>query len=169
MWITADEFDFCVGTVPGPAGTTSWPAHQINTGKYGSGVAMITLNSTYAGATIYCLETATGDGSASTAWTLIGSTSNIYYRKTNTGASAIGDLPDTYGARALFPAAGLAVATTGAGCAYLIEFKSDDLDDGYPYFAVTVSAAALSTTCALAVDYILKPRYPQNTMLLATS
>ena len=146
-------------------GTTAFPCRVVQLSKYGSMVAIVSLNnpSTLAiWVNSYSTLTPAGAG-AGTTYPLI-SAGN--YRISTSTAS----LSDTLGARVALATTAIAVTadTTSDMVNYYIELKSDDLKDGYPYVAIAISTSATAST-GMCVNYIMKPRYPQVTQVTAIS
>ena len=163
MWITSDEFNFfdacsMVGCSTASQ-TTCETTAVVNMGRYQSMVAVLTYGNNlvttsncyvraFPSATCAATETT---GTAAPYWN---------YRYASSGT-------DTLSARAACATTGvITLASTNGGIA-LLEIKSEDLPVGYPYVAVTVSAAA--TQRAVSIVYVMKPRYLENTMLTALS
>jgi len=83
------------------------------------------------------------------------------YRKT----SAVGT--DLTGALTDIAATGLAVAADDDGKAILIDVDPAALTDGYPYLMVTATPGGSATVCLIAIQAILRPRYPQAVQVSA--
>ena len=172
MWLTTDELNFVVGCPPADLNgvSTAFPCNVVNMAKYASMVAIVGCGagSTYR---IYAQY-------ASTASLTPGSTGNFCignYRLSGLGTTA--STCDLLGTRTALTTTGsssvcIAATTQGFACvgstpnvnAY-IELKADDLPTGYPYVAICVSTAAQAHPCA--VTYVMRAKYPQNTMLPA--
>ena len=172
MWFTTDEFNFFPALKPefyDNTITSAFPAKLVNLGKYGSMVAVVSLNnpSTLAiWVNSYSTGTPGGAG-AGTTYPLV----NASYRKSTATVStnATGSGAETLGARTAMGTTAITVTlATTSNTNYYIEVKSDDLSDGFPYVGIAISCSATAST-GMAVNYILKPRYPQNAMMTAVS
>ena len=162
MWLTTDELNFVVGCPPADLNgvSTAFPCNVVNMAKYASMVAIVGCGagSTYR---IYAQY-------ASTASLTPGSTGNFCignYRLSGLGTTA--STCDLLGTRTALTTTGSSSvnvsATTTPNINVYVELKADDLPTGYPYVAICVSTAAQAHPCE--VTYVMRPRYPQNTML----
>ncbi len=166
MWLTTDEFNFLNALQPLDvnANTTCFPCRAVNMAKYDSMVAIVSM----------------GQGSTNVIWVNTASTATITpgsagrvipcnYRVG--GQATTASTCDLLAARTAYATTGLSVsATTTPNVNYYLEIKSADVlatTDGYPYVAISVSTAAQANL--LSVNYIMKPRYPQNTMMPAAT
>ena len=162
MWITSDEFNFfnacsLVGASTSSQ-TTSETCSVVDMGRYQSMVAIIQIGTNnVTTSNLYVLQQA-AVSTAPTATTAVYAPFNYRYASSGT---------DVLSARAAGVTTAATVMTTTAGMTYLVEVKSDDLKDGYPYVSVSVSSAAAGRPVAVA--YVMKPRYPMNVMMTAIS
>ena len=175
MWLTTEELNF-VGALPSQdvnGVTTAFPCLAVNMAKYSSMVAVVQmgLGSTYR---LYMQY-------ASTAAVTPGSTGNfcIGRARANGGSGATtpstADLLTAYTALVTTGSSSVVVMTTTAAtftplassqnCAAYLEIKADDLPTGYPYVALVISTSAQAHP--VSVTYVMKPRYPMNTMMPA--
>jgi len=164
MWLTTDEFNFVAAcqSIDHNAVTTAFPCRVVNMGRYQSMVAMVNMGagSTYEIYVNYASTTTITAGS--TGGYAIG-----YYRYS--GAATAASTCDTLSTRAAMSttASWDFDATGSPNCTGYLEIKSDDLPNGYPYIAVSISNSAQAHP--VAVNYVCKPRYPQATMMIAGS
>ena len=167
MWLTTDELDFvyACASVDLNANTTAFPCRTVNMGRYESMVACIQMG---AGSTyevyLQCASTSTGVTG--------GSTGNmVAYNYRVSGSAANASTCDTLCARAAVAstaAAGTSIdSTTSPNITMYCEVKSQDVPEGYPYVGVVISTAAQAHPAS--VLYVCKPRYAQQTMLIAMS
>jgi hypothetical protein len=138
--------------------TTSETCSVVNMGRYQSMVAAISIGSNgVTTSNLYVLQQAAVT-TAPTATTAVYAPFNYRYNTTAQG--------EVLSARAAGATTAATVMNSTAGI-YLVEIKSDDLKDGFPYVSVSVSSAAAQR--AISVTYVMKPRYPQNVLMLAVS
>ena len=161
-WISSDEFNFMNAcTMVGAssaAQTTSETCSVVNMGRYQSMVAIVNIGTNnVTTSNLYVLQQA-AVSTAPTATTAVYAPFNYRY---NTAAQG-----EVLSARAAGATTAATVLNSTAGM-YLIEVKSDDLKDGFPYVSVSVSSAAAGRV--VNVLYVMKPRYPMNTLMLAVS
>lgn len=84
------------------------------------------------------------------------------YRKT----SAVGT--DLTGAlTAATAAAGATMSASDDGKSFLIEVDPAALTDGFPYLKVTATPGGSASVCLIAVQALLRPRYPQDVQISA--
>jgi hypothetical protein len=178
MWLTTDELNFVpalgkfnceLGTTLS-LGSTTFPCRRVQLSKYDSMVAIVSLDSpstTVIWVNGYSTGTPAGAGAAST-YPYV--PSNYRYTTATVSTNATGSGCEVLSTRAVTPTTGIAVTAATTSCmTYLIEIKSADLREGYPYVAIAVSTSGTATTQGLCVNYVLKPRYPQNAMMTAIS
>lgn len=176
MWYTTDEFNFIPGLQPFnyetalALGSSPFPCRRVNMGKYGSMLAIVSLNNPSTQViwvNSYSTGTPGGAGSGTT-YPLV--TGNYRYSTATVSTNLTGSGSEVLSARTALPTTGIAItAATTSLINYYIEVKSDDLIDGYPYVAVAISTSAGCSTCGICVNYVMKPRYPQKDMMTAIS
>ncbi len=166
MWLTTDEFNIMHASDASISTETASSAEtcsRVNMGLYQSMIAVIQMGKndvTTSNLWVRVQAAASTLPTATTAIALGGTTGAWYYRYATT--SSIDSNSTAYSARAAGVSTALAL-TSGAGATYLVEIKGDDLPSGYPYVSMSISAALAFRPCT--VTYILKPRYPQLTMI----
>ena len=172
MWLTTDEFNFFPAlnaqfydnTI-----TSAFPAKLVQLSKYSSMVAVVSMtNPSTCAIWVNSYSTGTpGGAGAGTTYPLV----NCTYRKSTATVStnATGSGAETLGTRTAMGTTAITVtlATTSA-FNYYIEVKSDDLLEGYPYVGIAISTSATGST-GIAVNYIMKARYPQLNQMTAVS
>lgn len=167
MWITTEELNFVDAFPAGDANanTTCFPCRAVNMKGYDSMVAAVSMG---AGSTyriyVQC---------SSTAAMTPGTTGNLmYFSYRVNGQASTASTANVMGARssydstASYISTGLGCyhdATTSPNCTAYLEIKADDADATRPYVAVVVSTSAQAHP--LAVQYIMRPRYLQGTMI----
>ena len=178
MWFTTDEFNFVPGQGKWNAelgslsslGTTTFPCRRVNLSKYSSMLAIVSLDSPSTCAIwVNSYSTGTpGGAGAGTTYPLVNA--SYRYSTATVTTNLTGSGSEVLSTRASMGTTAITVtlATTSAWN-YYIEVKSDDLLEGYPYVAISVSTSATNTTMGLCVNYVLRPRYPQNTMMTSIS
>jgi hypothetical protein len=167
MWLTTDELDFvyACASVDLNANTTAFPCRTVNMGRYESMVACVQMG---AGSTyeiyVQCATTATGITG--------GSTGNMVpYNYRVSGSAANASTCDTLCGRAAVASTDTTGwshdATSAPNVTAYLEVKSQDVPEGYPYVGVVISTAAQAHPAS--VLYVCKPRYANQTMLIAMS
>ena len=166
MWLTTDEFNFVPALAPAfydSTITTNFPCKVVNMAKYGSMVAVVSLNNPSTCAIWvqnYASLTPSGAGAG-------GAVLGVGNYRISTSTAT---LVDTLGSRVALATTAIAVTadTTSGMLNYYIEIKSDDLAAATPYVAVSISTSATAST-GMAVNYIMKPRYPDFNQVTAIS
>ncbi len=169
MWLTTDELNI----IPGigmwhfetalALGTTTFPCRRVQLSKYQSMVAIVSLcNPSTTKIWINSYSTGTpGGAGAGTTYPLV-TAANYRYSTATVSTNLTGSGSEVLSARTAMGTTAISVtAATTSSLNYYIEVKSDDLLDGYPYVAVTISTVAAVTTAGICVNYVMKPRYPQ--------
>lgn len=167
MWLTTDELNFvdAMASVDLNANTTGFPCRTVNMGRYESMVAIINVG---AGSTyeiyVQCASTATG--------ITPGSTGNmVAHNYRISGSAANASTCDTLCDRtAVASTTGTGYshdATTAPNTSVYCEVKSQDVPEGYPYVGIVISTSAQAHPAS--VNYVCKPRYAMETMLIAMS
>ena len=164
-WLTSDEFKIVNALSPADynAGTGCEPCAVVNMGRFQSMVAVVQMGSMVTTPTIFVYEytaAAATSGQALATWNY-----RLSGNSPTTGVTTA--TTDVLGARTAGASTGIAAPTTAKNCAYVIEVKSDDLDDGYPYIGINISTDAQISNYA--VTYVMKPRYPMYTQISALS
>jgi hypothetical protein len=161
MWLGTDELHVMMLNAPSTGGlsnSTTETCKPTNMGRYQSAMFLIGLGTNGVTTSNFWLM------EASTA-TAAGQATGKYNYRTSSTATAYAT------ANALSTrAAGVSTALTLASTAetfYVIEVKSDDLTEGYPFVYPSVSSAAATRNAT--VFAIMKPRYAQSTMLVPNS
>jgi len=170
-WLTTDELNpvAAMASVDLNANTTSFPARTVNMGRYDSMMAIINVG---AGSTyriwVNCASTVTGITSGSS-----GNLVPFTYRVSGSAANA--STADTLTARTSTVTTTGTISTSGyshdgttsPNVSIYVEIKTADVPQGFPYVAVSISTAAQAHPAAM--NYIMKPRYPQLNHVIAGS
>ena len=157
MRLTTDEFNIVNLLVPKDRTGATFQTPPVNFKDYESGIFLLHFGD-LAGTLSLDVEectSAAGAGDTSAAFT---------YRVTAAATpDTVGN--DTWGVRTAV-AKDTTLALGGLDNMLLaVEVKSEDLTDGYPYVTLEMTASAAATlTSAIC---ILKPRYPQKSMITA--
>ena len=174
MWLTSDEFNVVHASDASISTETASSAEtcaRVNMGRYQSMMAIVqmgkndvTTNQLWvrvqaAVSTLPTATTAIALGGTTGAWT-------YRYATSDAVSASTADANPVYSARTAGTSTALTL-NTGAGATYIIEVKSDDLPEGYPYLSLSISAALAFRPCT--VTYILKPRYPLLNMINSQS
>ncbi len=182
MWINTEDLNFANALMPADynASATPYPCLVVNSAKYSSAVAILHMGAMVSCCKAYVLCASTAATISSNVAATTGTLFPFHFRLGATTGTAIAlstmDLltaRDTtatsgvvaYDSTASYASTGLGIylATTQANANVYIEVKADDLPAGKPYWAVLVSTPAQSEI--FGVTYVLKPRYPQFTMM----
>jgi len=170
MWVGTQELDFvqACSAKDFNANTTCFPCAAVNMGRYESMVAIVNMG---AGSTFKCYVQAHSTGTTVTpgstgqlaafSYRYSGAADNASTRDVLADYTAVASTDGTTGGYVSFD------ATTSPNCALYIEVKANEMPEGYPYVMITISTAAQAHPGA--VNYVLRPRYAQNTMLQAGS
>lgn len=161
MWLGTDELHVMMLNAPstgGAANTTTETCKPINMGRYQSAMFLVGLGTNgVTTSNFYMMEasTATAAGHYLATWNYRTSSTATAYATAN----ALGDR--TAGASTAL------VLNSTAETFYVVEVKSDDLTEGYPFVYPSVSSAAATRNAT--VFAVLKPRYAQATQLVPNS
>ena len=170
-WLTTDELNFvdALQSLDLNANTSCFPCRTVNMGRYDSMVAIVNVG---AGSTyriwVNCASTVTGITSGSS-----GNLVPFTYRVSGSAANA--STADTLGTRSSTVTTTGTISTSGyshdgttsPNVSIYVEVKNDNVPQGFPYVAVSISTAAQAHPAS--VNYVMKPRYPQNTMMIGGS
>lgn len=170
-WLTTDELNFvaAMASVDLNLNTTSFPCRTVNMGRYDSMVAIINIG---AGSTyriwVNCASTVTGITSGSS-----GNLVPFTYRVSGSAANA--STADALNARTSTVTTTGTISTSGyshngttsPNVSIYCEIKSDDVPQGFPYVAISISTSAQAHPAS--VNYVMKPRYAQLDMVRAGS
>ncbi len=158
MWLTSDEFHVVLLNQPstgGASNSTTETCKHINMGRYQSAMFLLAIGTnSITTSKFYMMEatTAAAAGQYLATWN---------YRVASTAAAAA-NTTDTLSSRTAGSSSGLTLSST-AETMYVVEVKSDDLTEGYPFVYPSVSVAAATRNAAVVA--VLKPRYAQTAML----
>ena len=158
MRLTTDEFNIVNLLTPKDRTGATFTTPCVNLKDYESMIFILGMG-TMSGTLALTVEECTSAAGAGN------STIPFTYRVTAAATpDTVGN--DTYGARTAVKAADQPLACGALDQMLMaIEIKSEDLDDGYPYVRLSMVASAAATLTAAYA--IMKPRYPQKTMITA--
>ena len=156
--LTTDELNFVYLLDPKDRNGTASVTQCVNMGKYESGIIFLAIGNAASTLALTVEECATAAGGTNT-------TIPFTYRKT----SALTEdtvASDTWGDRTAVTAAAQPLACGGFDYELMaIEIKAEDLDSGKPYVRLSFTPGSGATLCAAWA--VLRPRFPQNSMVTA--
>lgn len=158
MWLATDEYTFLTAVRPADYVGATPSCAIVNLARFDSLVACVQVGNLGDDGTVTVTE-----------YTVHATTSQVftaatYYRQAGSTSSTA----DVMGTRTAVATTGIITITDGTddNQTLYIEVKSADLSAGYPCIGLAISV--ISTGAPLAVEYVMKPRYPGATISSAT-